>query len=178
MSCARFITERRDFWSKSDLDETLKKKLTVESDQHVAKIWDTIDKELFPSIINNNPYGASDAHAKITGLYLAHRRVIDGIVAEANKMSKELEAGSNSQGMIAFAIVAAMLAVLFGIIISGIWIMSRRVVTPIEKMTSVMKSLADGELNIEIPQSGRDDEVGDMAKALLVFRDAARENRA
>ncbi len=169
----KIYEERRDFWKNSDLDETLKKKLTVESDQHVAKIWDAIDKELFPSIVGNNPYGASDAHAKISGLYLAHRRVIDGIVTEANKMSKSVEADSAQQVTITLAIVTAMLVLLFGIIISGIWIMRRRVVTPIEKMTSAMKSLADGELNVEIPQSGRDDEVGQMAMALQVFRDAA-----
>jgi methyl-accepting chemotaxis protein len=169
----KIYEERRDFWSKSDLNDALKKKLTVESDAHVSKIWKVIDEELFPGIVNNNPYGASDAHAKITGLYLAHRRVIDGIVTEANKMSKEIEADSAVQGKVTFAVLSVMLAVLFGIIIAGIWIMSRRVVGPVEKMTAVMKSLADGELHLEIPFAQRDDEVGQMARALQVFRDAA-----
>jgi methyl-accepting chemotaxis protein len=45
--------------------------------------------------------------------------------------------------------------------------------SPIVALTGVMKRLAGGENRVEVPESARGDEVGDMARAVLVFRDAA-----
>ena len=47
----------------------------------------------------------------------------------------------------------------------------RRVVRPIEAMTEAMGELAGGNKAVEIPGAGRSDELGRMAKAMLVFRD-------
>lgn len=62
-------------------------------------------------------------------------------------------------------ILGAALALLVGRIISK----------PIVNMTNSMRSLADGDLNVEIPAIGQKDEIGKMADTLLVFKDAAIE---
>ena len=58
---------------------------------------------------------------------------------------------------------------------------SRSVVKPVRDMTAAMSRLAEGDTAITVPGSGRSDEIGDMAKALTVFRDngieRARLNR-
>lgn len=53
--------------------------------------------------------------------------------------------------------------------------LSRMIAVPIRKMTEAMGSLASGNLNIEILDMKRNDEVGAMAKSLEVFRENARE---
>ena len=53
--------------------------------------------------------------------------------------------------------------------------LSRMIATPIRKMTDAMGSLASGNLDIEILDMKRADEVGAMAKSLEVFRENARE---
>jgi Methyl-accepting chemotaxis protein len=74
-----------------------------------------------------------------------------------------------------------MMALLFGgaaagIIASGlVWALSRAIVTPIVGMTNAMTELASGNNDIEVPALGRGDEVGEMAKAVAVFKDAAIE---
>jgi len=45
--------------------------------------------------------------------------------------------------------------------------------SPVVALTGVMKKLAGGENRVEVPESARGDELGDMARAVLVFRDAA-----
>jgi methyl-accepting chemotaxis protein len=60
-------------------------------------------------------------------------------------------------------LVAAALAFLF----------SRSIARPITRLTSTMKSLAGGNLEVEIPGAGRHDEIGDMAQAVEVFRENA-----
>src|SRR5690606_21183956 len=49
------------------------------------------------------------------------------------------------------------------------------IVTPIVKMTEAMTQLAGGNNDIDVPALDRGDEVGRMAKAVAVFKDAAIE---
>ncbi len=68
---------------------------------------------------------------------------------------------------------------LFGclFVILGIWLLFGRVITrPLTGMTRAMQRLAEGDKTIEVPAQDRADEIGEMAKAVLVFRDAAVEN--
>jgi len=52
---------------------------------------------------------------------------------------------------------------------------SRSIVNPITAITGVMQVLAGGNLKVEIPAQERKDEIGDMAKSVLVFRDGMIE---
>ena len=45
---------------------------------------------------------------------------------------------------------------------------------PIQQMTAAMARLSQGDLDADIPAAGRRDEVGQMATAMVVFRDNAR----
>ncbi|CAH0495527.1 hypothetical protein NVSP9465_00534 [Novosphingobium sp. CECT 9465] len=53
--------------------------------------------------------------------------------------------------------------------------LSTNIARPISEMTETMTALARGENNHPIPGTGRANELGDMAKAVTVFRDAALE---
>jgi methyl-accepting chemotaxis protein len=55
-------------------------------------------------------------------------------------------------------------------------ILGRVVTRPLTGMTGAMQRLAEGDTTIEVPAQDRADEIGRMAKAVLVFRDAAVEN--
>ena len=52
----------------------------------------------------------------------------------------------------------------------GFWL-TRMISTPIIRMTDAMTTLAGGDKTIDIPATNRKDEVGDMAQAVLIFRD-------
>ncbi|SMC91823.1 methyl-accepting chemotaxis protein [Rhizobium sp. RU36D] len=66
-------------------------------------------------------------------------------------------------------------AVAGGVAVVLIWLLSRSIVTPIVGMTDAMSRLADGQHDIDVPAQDRGDEVGRMAKAVMVFKDAAVE---
>jgi methyl-accepting chemotaxis protein len=42
---------------------------------------------------------------------------------------------------------------------------------PIQKMTETMRKLSDGDTSVEVPSTENKDEIGDMAKAVLVFKE-------
>ncbi|MFK5977700.1 MAG: methyl-accepting chemotaxis protein [Rhizobiaceae bacterium] len=52
------------------------------------------------------------------------------------------------------------------------------IASPIKKMTTVMKSLADGNLDEDVPYGDRPDEIGSMAGAVHVFKENALRNNA
>lgn len=73
-----------------------------------------------------------------------------------------------------------LLLVIVGLSVAGaatimLFYVARRVIRPLQAMTSAMMDLARGDTTVDIPAQGSRDEVGDMAKALKVFRDTAVE---
>ncbi len=65
--------------------------------------------------------------------------------------------------------VGALLAALFG------WALSRTIATPVVAMTATMRRLAGGDNEVAVPAIGRKDELGQMARAVLTFKEAAVE---
>lgn len=55
------------------------------------------------------------------------------------------------------------------------WFVSRAIARPVAAMTQTMKTLAAGENTVTVPSVGQKDEVGEMAGAVQMFKDAAIE---
>jgi methyl-accepting chemotaxis protein len=68
-------------------------------------------------------------------------------------------------GSIAAAAILAIAA--FG------WALTRRITRPLNRLEQRMRALAAGDLEAEVPDAGRRDEVGRMAQAVRVFRENA-----
>ncbi|MFN7012035.1 MAG: methyl-accepting chemotaxis protein [Allorhizobium sp.] len=107
---------------------------------------------------------------------------LDTFREEAAKIKELLAAMSaQNQAALANAHLTLELALLVGGSIAGvvavalIWLLSRSIVTPIVGMTGAMSRLAAGDHDVAVPALDRGDEVGQMAKAVVVFKDAAVE---
>ncbi|WP_282607195.1 methyl-accepting chemotaxis protein [Pelagibius sp. Alg239-R121] len=70
---------------------------------------------------------------------------------------------------------AVLLAVILAVGAVSAWVVIFRVTVPINGMTTAMKKLAGGDLETEVPSVGRQDEIGDMAEAVEVFKANAKE---
>ena len=69
--------------------------------------------------------------------------------------------------------VGVGMAVLFSAVLG--WLLSRMIATPVAALTGVMGRLAAGDNSVEVPAVARGDEIGEMARAVLVFKEAAIE---
>ncbi|RDI50397.1 methyl-accepting chemotaxis protein [Microvirga subterranea] len=69
---------------------------------------------------------------------------------------------------------AGLLAVLMAIA----WPLARGLVLPVRALTATMRSLASGSTDVLIPAADRSDEVGEMAAAVQVFKDALIAKKA
>ncbi len=98
--------------------------------------------------------------------------VQDQLLASVVQRAEAAEHSANSELIVALATTCALIAatIAFG------FVTMRSISRPLSAMVAVMGRLAAGDNGVTIPAIGRKDEIGSMAKAVLVFRDAAVEN--
>ncbi|MGC1554551.1 MAG: cache domain-containing protein, partial [Bradyrhizobium sp.] len=71
--------------------------------------------------------------------------------------------------------VAALIGALLLLSIGIAWLVARSVVKPLSRLKLRMDALSKGELNLPVADAGRSDEVGEMARTVMVFKDAMVE---
>jgi len=89
----------------------------------------------------------------------------------AAQSAEELNADATAMRNI-ILLVSAILVAIIGVI--GFFI-ARNITNPISKIVESMNELAEGNTDIDLPDIGRHDEIGDMSMAVQVFRDNAVE---
>ncbi len=72
------------------------------------------------------------------------------------------------------AIVVTIIAALLAAV--ALAVVATSIARPVRRMTRVMERLAEGGTDVDIPALGQRDEIGDMAAAVAVFKDALAEN--
>src|ERR1700744_2674650 len=170
--------ERREFWTKSDLDPTLKAKLVAKSDSEVRPFWSAIQDDLLPALAKGDNAAVTKSYAEITARYAAHRAIIDEIVKQTNDENAATEDAATERVSTFTLLLWGVWGVVFLVIGAGIFGVAFGVIRPIAEMTAVMKGIAGGDLNISVPALSRDDEVGAMARAVQVFRENALRVRS
>lgn len=167
--------ERKAFWVASSLSAGLKTALVSKSDAEVQKFWKASD-QLLPALKAKDAAASERAYAQLKGAYTAHRAVIDSIVESANKQNAAMEKLAADRDSSMLFILLGVSAAVLAFIAAGLLGVALGVVRPIVRMTDTMQKLATGDLAADIPFAHRQDEVGSMAGALLVFKQAAVEN--
>jgi len=91
--------------------------------------------------------------------------------------SSSLDAKSDFAATRRLLLIIAAVGAAAGIgVVVATWRLLRGVITkPLAGITEAMRRLAAGDATIEAPGADRRDEIGEMAQALLVCRDAAKE---
>lgn len=101
--------------------------------------------------------------------------VSDEIIAFARTQEDAAVAALNaSQSWTRSIIIGAGLTVLLiGCVLS--WLIGRSISSPLTGLARAMRQLADGNIGAQIPAVHARDEIGAMARAVVIFRDNARE---
>ncbi|WP_029935678.1 methyl-accepting chemotaxis protein [Sphingomonas sp. UNC305MFCol5.2] len=96
----------------------------------------------------------------------------DQRIADAKALSNDLSASASSTSttMLVVSLIAIAVAIGIGLLVSRLGITA-----PITNLQARMKTLAEGNNAADVPGTDRGDEIGAMAKAVLVFREQAIE---
>ncbi len=99
----------------------------------------------------------------------------DDIIERASERAEDASSGlTASQAHTRTGIIVVGIAmVAFGLGFS--WLIGRSITRPLNGLSGVMQQLAAGDTGARIPATGARDEIGEMARAVIVFRDTMIE---
>ena len=89
------------------------------------------------------------------------------VKAQQDELGPQAEAAMQSAVWVTAAV--ALISVIIGALAA--WLIGTGIARPIAAMTGAMSRIADGDKSVEVPAQDHGDEVGDLAKALQVFKD-------
>jgi methyl-accepting chemotaxis protein len=102
-----------------------------------------------------------------------------GITAAANRIAGEVSTDETAlRGQTSGTIKATFLAVLAGLLLvmlSAIFVVRAWITAPVTRLQIVMGRLSGGDLQAEIAGAERKDEIGGMARAVQLFKNAGIE---
>jgi methyl-accepting chemotaxis protein len=100
---------------------------------------------------------------------------MESILSAARQKADQASAAQKAaQQRTQFTLAAVGVAiVLIGLLFSALII--RSINRPLRRLSSTMQQLADGDTNVLVPETQTQDEIGDMARTVLVFRNSMVE---
>jgi len=103
---------------------------------------------------------------------------VDRVVRTARQQAAGAAADAASARNWTRAIIvgAGLAAAILGLAFS--WLIARGITRSLSDLSRAMIRLAGGETSIEIPRTGARDEIGEMARTVIVFRDTMIERQA
>jgi len=113
----------------------------------------------------------TDAHFLFIDLSKDVEALASFIQSKSTQLNQEMAEAQKSAFVT--SIIVSAVAIIISIVVA--LFLSRAISRPVNQMTDVMTSLAEGNLDVDIEGTERKDEVGRIAKAVLVFKDNAIE---
>jgi len=169
--------ERRAYWKTTRLPDVLKTKLLDDVLVKGDDFWREMQGVTLPALQANDRNAILASLSALRVKFHRHEAAVNELVEMGNVFGKEKEAYAASQtsllqgasyGLGVFLILLCLASTLFT---------RRRAIRPLGDMTEAMTRMASGDLKDEPPHLARQDEIGAMAKALAVFRDAGLSKR-
>lgn len=118
-------------------------------------------------------FGDNDANREVRAALNKDLEALSKVYAER---SKHLSQQTDTNHMLALLLtgLGAVALVLVGL---GVLIISRSVARPLSAITATIKQVAEGAENVVVPHTERTDEIGALARAIEIFKQAMDRNR-
>jgi methyl-accepting chemotaxis protein len=103
---------------------------------------------------------------------------LESLIAVANtafQLAEEFASQQVAEADRNCAVQIALTLIFIGFGLSTVVFVIRRIARPMAQITASMRAVANGDLETAVPFEARQDEIGELARALGVFRDNAEE---
>ena len=162
---------RKAHWQGSDLSDALKQQMAA-ANASADAFWNVMDSSFIPALQSGDFLAADTIHTQeLMPLYAAHRADIDMLVSMTDEAQVEL---GNETGLLTALSVGALL-VMAAALIAALYFagkkLRRAVIDPVDDTAEEMRLMAAGNFDVRISGLGRNDEIGQMAQAMEVFRE-------
>src|SRR5882757_3426549 len=118
-------------------------------------------------------WGDNDANREVRAALNKDLEALSKVYAER---SKKLARQTDTNHTMAF-VLTCLGGLAMIVIVIGVLIISRSVARPLSVITATIKRVAEGDENVEVPHTDRADEIGALARAIQIFKEAMDRNR-
>jgi methyl-accepting chemotaxis protein len=135
-------------------------------------------KELVRRGVEINPaagreWGDNDANRAVRSALNKDLEALSKVYAERGKrLALQADAGRQ----LAF-LLTCLGGLTLAVVVIGVLIIARSIARPLSVITATIKQVADGADHVEVPHIERGDEIGALARAIQIFKDAMDRNR-
>jgi len=165
---------RKAYWAGASVPEEMRPQLNATL-AVADEFFSTVNSKLKPAIATGNreKINAVLAH-DLTPLYRRQHDEVTKLVAMSRAFS-ERESARDRTMVAAFLTLSAIIAMLLiGAVFAATRLIGQRIMAPLDSVRDTLGSLAAGNYDTPIEGFSRNDEFGEMACAMEVFRDAGR----
>jgi methyl-accepting chemotaxis protein len=118
-------------------------------------------------------WGDNDANRSVRTALNKDLEALSKVYAER---SKRLAQRTDENQRLAF-ILTCLGSIALLVVVIGVLIIARSIARPLSVITDTIKRVADGAEGVEVPHTGRGDEIGSLARAIQIFQGAMERNR-
>ena len=165
------------YWRKQTLSPEITQTLLRDSDVAALRVR-AAARKLVTALEAKDQTAADAAYAEMSSAYATHRAAVDKAVPVIAAGNAAVEADAHRRQVTDLSLMAGLTLLLGAVILGGVWAMRRAVVGPVQAITRYMAGLASDDYAAAVPFADRKDELGEMAKAIAVFRESLLERRS
>src|ERR1700712_2183019 len=118
-------------------------------------------------------WGDNDANREVRSALNKDLEALSKVYAER---SKKLAQQTDASHTMAF-VLTCLGGLALGVVVIGVLIIARSVARPLSVITDTIKRIAEGAEGVQVPHIERGDEIGALARAIQIFKEAMDRNR-
>lgn len=118
-------------------------------------------------------WGDNDANRDVRTALNKDLEALSKVYAERSKRLAQQTDTNRAMALVLTGLGAAALIV----VVLGVLIIARSVARPLSQITTTIARVAEGADHVEVPHTGRGDEIGALARAIKIFQEAMDRNR-
>lgn len=164
-------------WTGDNVDPALAGELRTSVAREADAFWQEVNQTLIPALERGDMTAAEASKRSLDAIFARERAAILLLTEHATAARDTLVSSSAATVWTLLAIMALAGLATVGLILAAMRLLGRHVLDPLASTAAVMSGMAAGDLEAGRREVHRADEIGDMTRAIEVFRSAAIAQR-
>lgn len=164
-------------WTANDVDPALANELRTAVAKEADAFWQEVNAVLLPALGRGDTAEAQASKLRLDTIFARERSAVLLLTEHAVAARDSLVSSSITTVSALLIVMALAGAATVALILCAIRLLSRHVLDPLAGTVDVMVTMAGGDLDAGRRSDHRSDEIGDMTRAIEVFRSAASAQR-
>lgn len=163
---------RKQYWKSAAVPQQLRQPLN-DTIAAADRFWQVVDARFLPALASGDRPAMHEAFTMgLTPIYRVQREQVRSLVALSRTFSVQTDRTNARLAMLALGGLGVMALLMLGLILWSVRAAQRMVVSPLVKTAGAMERMAGGDTGFEVEGTERRDEIGQVARAMHVFREA------